>query len=435
MFIGNATSRSTQLNCRRDENCGETSAENSKTQQASSSISAIDGYSSPLLPGRVQIITQVEDIKDEEAEASKETGLVKGNAQLTYEQTIKILQIVEIIQKAVDKEEYYFLLENGNLMLDYDAEFKIKKLLNDADVHFLKALFGQLHSQTFSTVKRVNPLTVFLNIYPSLEPKVDRNGVLNINGVSWIINKLKEKDMIPKTCNVIISATVRQFIEKLQEMDKTPLAEEEKSQMCFVIGHRDYLASQHLSAVYVEKTPQRIEIVILDSRPSVVLSDPTMASGSYPTSMSVMRINAMAKQAIPNAEVYCYKHIRQKAGSLCPIFTILDVIEMSRTESLLAFAKRSHEDTVEGIHLFSDLPSTFLKPFEDLKLLQDIRNRNPEIEEEVVEIKKETTLSAFFLKNMASVMHKGKHKQHNLFALRKCHKIVAKIIYDNMIAG
>lgn len=140
---------------------------------------------------------------------------------------------------------------------------------------------------------------------------------------------------------------------------------------------------QHLTPIYIESEEQKLQLVMTDSMGIM---------GPYALPLCEHIETALSDTNIENYTLYLYSRKRQHDTTSCPIFSLRDVVQYSKTHHFLQFVQVEADSknsgnaqslkknqNVKHVIIFDNLPPAMLKTTQSLKFIKSYDTEEPSI--------------------------------------------------------
>lgn len=259
--------------------------------------------------------------------------------------------------------------------------------------------------------------------------------VVTPDGLRAMIPYLKEKGSLKKDAEILVCDNFSDFEKQLKNIDwKT------KSKIGFLVRHegRDCQHPKHVSPVYIEKNESsgktKLDILITDSAGEIIIK---------PNKIRYVDLLAESiKEAIkPSLEysIFVQKKSRQGDGSSCPIFSIVDMVEIFKQANPLNFIKNQFNPVTliktGEINFFDYILPGMMKANQGLTDLLNTAHM-PQFKDEIIHFNKKTNVGETLLMNIKkhtkNIQINGNGKDINFYAQSKQIKFTG-ILFSKLI--
>lgn len=291
--------------------------------------------------------------------------------------------------------------------------------------------------------------------YPDVEnyirhitPKIDNimRGFLSPEGIRLIVDELKSQGEF-NNINCIICDSIKDGAEKIRNFVKQE--NQAAKGCCFIVRTRDefHPESLHVQPIYIERQGDGFDCIILDST-GAKGGESTSASDRYPYSHSFKIPDYLGNENLL-VKFFHYNVRRQIDGSNCPIFSIRDVLAITRDPDAIMSLVRKTAKVVkrfpldENNFIFDLLPPNLMLPTQSSTTLTnyftEYRTRSGKDDAKLThsKITQHTVKRVVLIKGQDSKQTPGELSQ-NVYVERKYRKYerrIIAIVIKKIIAG
>lgn len=325
-------------------------------------------------------------------------GLERKNQETNFQTNLLNLE-----NKYIDDNNYKsFLEESNNALTKHDQEGLIE-IFKKLPAEKAKLYVAQMHRSHFKN-NLDNQHFIFMKAALSILPKKQSNfvfleepfGSTNPNrvilspaGVRIIVENLMQRGKLDREIDCIVCDSYYAFKKSAQKTFSENKLENKTAH--FLVRHEDPTVPEkyrvHFSAVFVKKSQEfGIEYFIADGNPAISQEQEQLHSSRKDF---IFRIAKLINEIHPDSKSYTILDGRQSDRSNCPVFSLLDTVQMQKTNDIFSHARDNGFSTISNESLYPNvsiralplIPTGLMKTSQSFKKLSIYKNNIESSEE------------------------------------------------------